>query len=196
MKLVIGTQNPGKFKEFQLLLTSPLLEVVSPAEIGLGDVDVAETGQTFADNALLKAKAFAKASHLPAVADDSGLEIQALNMMPGVHSKRFLGDVNSHQRHLFLIDQLQGKTNRTAQFTSCLAWYDPGEDQFQVFTGVMKGSISQKPAGNEGFDYDLIFIPDGETQTLAELGLAYKNKMSARSQALSQLQAFLATQPE
>lgn len=193
MKILIGTQNPGKFLEFSQLLSQPGIAIVSPVQAGISDFDVEETGLGFAENALIKAKAFAEATGLTSVADDSGLEITALDNMPGVHSKRFLGNVAAAERHLFLIDQLKQQVDRSARFTSCLCLYDPQTKQHQVFQGAMTGSIAFQPAGSEGFDYDLIFVPQGEHQTLAELGLEYKNKMSARSQAMDQLKKYLNT---
>lgn len=190
MEIVVATQNPGKLTEFSQIL-SPLGHILlTPAEVGLAELEVEETGTTFAENAELKAKAFAEASGKPALADDSGLSVQALAGEPGVYSKR-IGSTDP-ERMKWVLEQLQNQPDRTAWFTAVLCLYDPQTAASHLFEGKVMGSIAQQQVGDSGFGYDPIFIPEGHTQTFGQLGAEVKNKLSHRAQALQQLQDFLA----
>ncbi len=179
-KLVIATHNRGKIPEFAALLTPLALQLVSAGELSLPEPD--ETGDSFAANALLKARA-AAASGCVALADDSGLTVTALDGAPGIYSARWAGPNKNFSAAMQRIETLLvGKTDRTAAFVSVLAlcWPDGTE---QVFEGRVSGTIVWPPRGDNGFGYDPIFVPDGESQTFAEMAAAQKNSLSHRARA-------------
>lgn len=189
MKLLVATRNQGKAQEMALYLNEFKIEVLTLNEFEMGEFEPEETGETFLANAELKAVAYGDRAGVLTVADDSGLEIDALNGQPGVHSKRFFvgsdADRNDH-----VLKLMAGKTDRTARFVSVLVLYDPATQTKHAFTGIVEGQIGEKAAGDQGFGYDPIFIPEGYQQTFAELGVVEKNKMSHRARALQQLQAY------
>lgn len=192
MKLVLGTNNPGKLTEFQTLLTD-VAEVISVYEIlGVKTPDPEETGATFKANALIKAKIFAQETGELTVADDSGFEVVALNGEPGVHSKRFVSgsDADRNQAILQMITNT-GSTNRTARFVSMLCLFDPVTQKAEYFQGTVEGTIAEQPEGSEGFGYDPIFIPDGYDSSMAALGQAVKNTLSHRAKAIQKLERYL-----
>jgi XTP/dITP diphosphohydrolase len=190
MKLLVATNNYGKQKEFARLLAGLDYELVYPQDIGLSDFDVEETGQTAKENALLKAKSFAQKTGLLTVADDSGLEIEALDGAPGIHSKRFYlgGDSDRNQK---IFELMEGVEDRTALFRSVLCLFDPQSKVMEYFEGIFSGSISLEEKGEAGFGYDPIFIPDGKVQSVAELGIEYKNQYSHRALAIKKLLDYL-----
>lgn len=189
MKLLVATNNRDKEREFRELFNFPGIELVFPHELGLGDFDVAETGVTYADNALLKAEAFARQTGMVAVADDSGLEIEALDGAPGVYSKRFAKD--SLAANDKVLELLAGVENRRARFISVLVLFDPKDNSHHDFEGIFKGLIAEASVGKDGFGYDPIFIPEGQKETVAILGQEYKNCYSHRALALAKLVAYL-----
>lgn len=193
--LLVATNNPGKAKEFRSLLgpvsvTIKLLKDVFSEEID----DVAETADSFAGNAELKAVAYAKLAHLPTVADDSGLEVAALDGEPGVHSARWIPGTDQ-DRVVALLKRMEGVEHRSAQFTCTLCLYVPKSDERHFFTGVVTGQIALEARGDQGFGYDPIFIPDGYEQTFAELGSVVKNELSHRRRAIDELLQFLKEHP-
>lgn len=195
MRLLIASSNAGKIREIQAILSTSDIEVLSYKDVGLAaDFDVAETGTTFTDNAWLKASAYAAATGLPVLADDSGLEVEALDGFPGVYSNRWFTGTTS-ERNQALLAKLSPTDSRNAQFRSVLCLYDPQMKHTQFFEGVIKGSLATAERGSrlEGFGYDPIFIPEGYIQTFAELGVAVKNQISHRRQALLKLNQFLLT---
>ena len=184
MKFVLATHNPGKLKEMADILSGLGVEVVSPADVGIS-VDVEETGTTFVENAMLKAKAICAASGLPAIADDSGLEVDALGGAPGVHSARYTGrhDDTDAARNDLLLHNLGARTDRTARFVSCICCTFPNGDVLRA-RGTCEGSILFAPRGENGFGYDPLFLPDGYDCSMAELRPEEKNAISHRGNAL------------
>lgn len=186
-KLVIATHNKGKLGEFQKLLGPFVRSIVSAGELGLGEPE--ETGTTFADNAILKARAAAKTSGLPALADDSGLCVRALDGNPGLHSARWCGPervpmVGMSRIHAELADS----ADRSAFFISTLALCWP-DGHVEVVEGQCDGQIVWPPRGTNGHGYDPIFLPDGHDKTFGEMEPADKDAISHRGRALQKLLA-------
>ena len=184
MKFVLATHNPNKIREMGAILGQFGVEVVSPKELGI-TVDVEETGATFEENAFLKARAVMEASGLPAIADDSGLEVDALDGAPGVHSARYTGrhDDTDAARNELLLHNLGDRTDRTARFVSCICCTFPNGDVLRA-RGTCEGSILFAPRGENGFGYDPLFLPDGYDCSMAELRPEEKNAISHRGNAL------------
>jgi XTP/dITP diphosphohydrolase len=177
---VLATQNKGKVREFQKLFQSHGIEIVT-YDLGF---EVEETGQTFQENALLKAQAFAQVSGSPALADDSGLSIEALNGAPGVLSARWAGpDQDYLQVFETLEERLGGIIKPRAAFVCVLCLCSPDKAP-QFFEGKLDGHIQFPPSGEQGFGYDPIFVPDGYDVTLAQMSMDDKNQISHRSRAL------------
>ncbi|TDQ39188.1 XTP/dITP diphosphatase [Aureibacillus halotolerans] len=190
-KIVIATQNQGKIKEFAALFANTPIKVLSLADVNFNE-DIEETGVTFEENAEIKAEAVMKATGLPAVADDSGLAVDALDGAPGVYSARYAGlEKNDQANNQKLLTALQGETQRGAVFVCVLALCVPGEAT-QFFRGELRGVIAEEEQGTNGFGYDpLFYLPDRE-KTTAELQPDEKNKLSHRALALQKLAAFWA----
>ena len=184
MKLVIATRNRHKLEEIQAIFNLPWLELLSAFDFPEVP-DVEETGSTFDENAALKARALAEATGCWAMADDSGLEVDALNGAPGVYSARFAGEpVNYQANNEKLLRLLEHETNRRARFRCALALVDPGGN-LHALEGRCEGSIARSLRGEGGFGYDPLFIPEGETRTFAELTPEEKNRISHRAHALA-----------
>ena len=187
MKILLATNNKGKLLEFKRLLKVAELELVLPAELGLEDFDVDETGSTYFENASLKATAFAKAANMYTLADDSGLEVTALNNEPGVYSKRYAGHNKSDaERITFLLEKLKATPQnlRQARFVATIAIANPAGIIIASKTGYCYGEIAFQPQGSNGFGYDPIFIVDGENgRTMAELDDIEKDNVSHRGNA-------------
>ena len=185
MRFILASGNKGKLREFREILEPMGIEIVSQKEAGF-DIDVAETGETFEENAFLKASAICAASGLPAVADDSGLCVKALDWGPGVHSARFGGGKSwtDEQKYMYLLDKLAGVADREAKFVSCICCVFPDGDVLRV-RGECPGHILDAPAGTGGFGYDPIFCPEGYDGSFASLGEAVKNRISHRARALA-----------
>ncbi len=203
-RLVLATRNPGKLAEL-----SRILDAAGFADglVGLdsfpGAPDVAETGLTFADNALLKARAIAAYTALPAVADDSGLCVDSLHGMPGVFSARWSGKHGDDKANLDLVlGQLSDVSARGAQFICVAALVlppEPGTDDGAprrewTTTGVLAGSLTRAPRGSNGFGYDPIFVPEGGSLTTAELAPEEKDAISHRGRAFRALAPVIAAQ--
>jgi len=171
-----------------------LAEVVGLKLLMFSDVafsEVPETGTTFLDNALIKAKAISRETGLPVISEDSGLEVYALGGSPGVRSARFAGEPsNADRNNELLLHKLHGVLDRRARFVTVAVLYLQDGQAF-VCSGVFSGTIADEPAGNGGFGYDPLFIPEGETRTLAEMELEEKNRMSHRHKALSRMVGIL-----
>ena len=193
MRVVLATANPGKQREFATLLAPRGFELVLQSELGIEGVE--ETGNTFEDNALLKAQHAAELSGLPALADDSGLEVDALGGRPGVWSARYAGvGATDDQNNSRLIADLNGVPDeqRTARYRCVLALVrGPSDRQPILAQGSWEGRIGHEPVGNGGFGYDPYFIPAGLNCTAAELSPARKNALSHRGAALRDLIARL-----
>lgn len=184
MQLVIATRNRHKLEEISAIFAFRHL-VISSALDYPHLPDVEETGATFEENAILKARALAGATGQWAMADDSGLEVEALDGAPGVYSARYAGEpVNYAANNEKLLRALAGKTNRRARFRTVLALVRPGGEAVTV-EGSCEGTIIEAPRGQGGFGYDPLFIADGETCTFAEMPADKKNKISHRARALA-----------
>lgn len=186
-ELLIGTQNSGKRREYQQLFTGLPLTLKTLDDVGLGSVDVEETGTTFAANAEIKAAAYAQAAGMFALADDSGLCVDALDGRPGVYSARYAGPGASNADKIAkLLGELDGVPDerRTAYFACAIVVYDPATQTPYTASGRVTGRIAHEPlAGEHGFGYDPIFIPDGYTQSLSQITAAEKNSLSHRGRA-------------
>jgi XTP/dITP diphosphohydrolase len=183
--LVIASHNPGKMREIADLLRPLGIGTVGAAALGLAEPD--ETGTTFAENAALKARAAARAANLPALADDSGLAVAALDGAPGVYSARWAGPEKDFAIAMRKVeDALKGKADRRASFVAALAlaWPDGSCD---VFEGKVEGTLVWPPRGAKGFGYDPIFVPVGHTITFGEMEPAKKHTMSHRARAFAKL---------
>jgi XTP/dITP diphosphohydrolase len=191
--VVFATRNTHKVEEVRRIL-APLLDLALEAG---PDVEVAETGATFADNALLKARAVAAHTRLPAIADDSGLCVDALNGMPGVLSARWAGRHGDDRANLHLVlDQLADVPDdrRGAAFVCAAALVTPDGAE-HVVEGRVDGSLVRAPRGVNGFGYDPIFVPEGESRTAAELSAEDKDALSHRGRAFRALTPLLETLP-
>ena len=194
MRFVLATHNPGKLREMGEILKDFGIEVVSPRDLGL-TVDVEETGTTFAENAMLKAKAICKAAGLPAIADDSGLCVDALNGAPGVYSARYGGEgLDEKGRYMLLLSSLRGAPTRAAHFACAVACAFPSGDTLTA-EGRCDGSIAYAPLGEGGFGYDPVFLLPGTGKTFGQLSQEEKSAVSHRGRALKdfagKLEAYL-----
>lgn len=195
--LVLATNNPGKVGEIKAALHGLCYELQALPHLGIA-LDVAETGATYADNAAAKALAAARACGQLALADDSGLEVDALNGAPGVHTSRYFGanlsDAEKVQRLLESLDRVDS-ARRRARFRCVMALAWPGST-VEFFEGACEGILTGEPRGQGGFGFDPIFIPDRQTETFAELPSECKAQMSHRARALARVRQFLETLAE
>jgi len=183
-KFVLATHNPRKLAEMRAILSGLGVEVVSPAEAGV-EVDVEETGATFAENAMLKAKAICAAAGLPAIADDSGLCVDALNGGPGVYSARYGGEgLDDRGRCMLLLRGLRGQTTRAAHFSCAVACAFPNGDALTA-EGRCDGAIAFAPMGDGGFGYDPVFLVPEKGKTFGQLSAEEKSAISHRGRALA-----------
>lgn len=184
MKLILASGNANKLREFGEILEGTEIELISQREAGC-EFEVDETGETFEENAFLKADAVMKATGLPAVADDSGLEVDALGGEPGVRSARYTGrhDDTDQNRRLYLLSKLEGEEHREARFVSSICCVFPNGDVLHA-RGTCEGVVTREMRGVNGFGYDAVFIPDGYAETMAELSPEEKNAISHRGRAL------------
>ena len=195
MKLVLATRNQGKVRELTDMLcgeagSKQQIEVIS-LEKYPDAPEVVEDGKTYMENAVKKASIIAEhTSHLT-LADDAGLEVDALGGAPGINSKRWAGeDATDDIRIAKLLRALEGTANRRARFIAAIAVVHPNSEP-EVVLGVCEGHIRHDPVGESGFGYDPVFVPDGYNQTFAELGEKIKNRISHRAKALEQVIALL-----
>ena len=184
MPLLLATTNPGKQREFRRLLSPLRARVVTPDEVGIA-LDVDEPHDTYAENAVAKAIAFARASGLVSVADDSGIEVAALDWGPGVRSARWAGDKGREADRM--LEALAGVGDRRARMICALAVAIPGapEPAVELFTGVMEGTIASERRGSGGFGYDPVFLVAGRGVTTAQLPEGEKDRVSHRGRAVA-----------
>jgi len=188
MDLIFATNNTHKAEEVRALLRNTTVSLKTLAEAGL-DFDPPETGNTFVHNALQKAHFVLEKTGLPCIADDSGIEVDALDGEPGVFSKRFSGEGDAANNAL-LLHKLQGEADRGAQFRCVVAIVGLGDDH--TLEGICRGQIGHALKGDGGFGYDPLFLPDERPgQSMAELEIDDKNQISHRGRAFSQLPALL-----
>ena len=214
MKIVFATNNEHKLSEIRAIL-GPKFEVVSLADIGCHE-DIPETGATLEENALMKAEYIYDKYHLSCFADDTGLEVEALNGAPGVYSARYasLESVATESQQTLshdseanmarLLRELENNNNRKARFRTVIALIQKKDvcpcgctsiKQIHKFEGIVNGEIIREKRGGEGFGYDPIFQPEGYIETFAELGADIKNKISHRARAVAKLAEFLRATP-
>lgn len=190
-KVVLATGNPGKVREMSALLAEFGLEVLPQSNFNIVEAD--ETGTTFIENAIIKAKHAAALTGLPAIADDSGLAVDALQGVPGIYSARYAGvDASDRDNLLKLLDALKGvpTAQRTARFHCVLVYMTHAEDPTPlVCHGSWDGVITEQPSGEDGFGYDPIFFVESEGCTSAQLTKQRKSELSHRGQALTKLLA-------
>ena len=192
MRFVLATHNPGKLREMGEILKDLGIEVVSPKDLGI-TVDVEETGTTFAENAMLKAKTVCQAAGLPAIADDSGLCVDALNGAPGVYSARYGGEgLDDKGRYLLLLSSLRGAPTRAAHFACAVACAFPNGDTLTA-EGRCDGFIAYAPLGDGGFGYDPVFLLPGAGKTFGQLSQEEKSAVSHRGKALKEFAGKLET---
>jgi XTP/dITP diphosphohydrolase len=190
---LLATANRGKLEELKSLFAGTALELAMPADAGIVLPPVEETGATFRENALLKARSLAAASRGWALADDSGLEVDALGGEPGVHSARYAGPEATDAGNVAkLLAALRGVTDRRARFRCVLALAGP-DGRTLVAEGVFEGSIATEPAGSGGFGYDPVFVVPGLGKTVAQLPFGGKQRISHRARAAAALRELLAT---
>ncbi len=187
-KFVFATNNAHKLEEVTAILKNKV-ELLSMNDINC-DVDIPETADTLEGNALLKAQYIFENYQLDCFADDTGLEVEALDGAPGVYSARYAGDAHNSEANMKkLLQDMEGIENRKAQFRTVFALIIDGKEH--LFEGIIKGEITKNRRGTTGFGYDPIFIPEGYTQTFAEMGTELKNKISHRALATEKLCKFL-----
>ena len=185
MRLLIATENPGKVKEMQVLLNGLDVELVTPKSLGI-DLKVVEDGATYAENAAKKATAYARASGLISIADDSGIEVDALDGAPGLYSARYLPQQSASDadRLLYLLENLQGKPRPwTAHYHATIAIATP-DGALHFAEGKCYGEIIPEQRGENGFGYDPIFFIPALNRTMAELSMDEKNRLSHRALAI------------
>lgn len=188
MKLVFATNNKHKLQEVRDIVGNRV-EVLSLNDINCHD-DIPETADTLQGNALIKARHIYDKYGLNCFADDTGLEVEALDGAPGVYSARYAGEeCDSEANILKLLQNLTGKNNRNAQFRTVIALIINGEEK--LFNGIVKGTISDEKRGDSGFGYDPIFIPEGYTESFAQMSGEMKNSISHRFRATKQLSDYL-----
>ena len=201
---ILASQNRKKIVEIQAILEKYGMHVVTRDDAGLPKDDIEETGTTFEENSLLKASVirgmiesdpdlFAKYADSPVIADDSGLMVDALGGAPGIYSARYAGeDCNFDNNNAKLLKELDGVPydERTAKFVTVITMIYPGRDTL-VARGECHGHIAEEKLGSGGFGYDPVFIPEGYTQSFAQLGTEFKNTISHRANALAELERLL-----
>lgn len=196
VQVLVATQNRGKLAEYQDILAAQDVALLGLADVGLDALDVDETGTTFEANAELKARAYAQASGKLALADDSGLVVDALDGAPGIYTARYGGPgLSIAQRRAHLLHKLQGvpDAQRTARFVCVIALCDPKTDRVAMVRGECAGRILQTERdGGYGFGYDPLFLPAGYTQSMAELEPDVKHRISHRGRAAAKLPPILA----
>ncbi len=188
MKLVFATHNQNKFKEVKALMPS-YIELLSLTDIGCHE-DIPETSDTIEGNAMLKSKFVKENYGYDCFADDTGLEVQALDNKPGVYSARYAGIENNAEANMTkLLNKLEGKSNRDAQFKTAISLLINGEEK--LFIGICEGEITKERYGKKGFGYDPIFQPKSFDKTFAQMSLEQKSELSHRGKAIKKLVVYL-----
>ncbi len=189
-KLILASSNAHKVDEIRHILNLPGLEILSLKDIGFGD-DIPETGTTLEDNALIKARYIYSRYKCDVFADDTGLEVEALDGAPGVYSARYAGAHKSAQDNMaVLLKNMEDHTNRRARFRAVIALIWEGQEHF--FEGIVDGRIADQKMGEGGFGYDPLFIPEGYDRTFGELPASVKNRISHRYRSVKAMAQWLA----
>lgn len=187
MRFLFATNNKHKIEEVRNIL--PVFEILSLSDVGIS-IDIPEDYETLDENAMQKARFIAKLSAMDVLADDTGLEIEALEGRPGVYSARYAGEGCSFDDNVQkVLSEMKGIENRKARFRTVVAMIFSGKEFF--FDGTVEGVITHEPFGTEGFGYDPIFLPDGCSETFAQMGHALKNSISHRARAFQEISDFL-----
>lgn len=187
--ILLASANPHKIEELRQILEKYGIELKSTRDFPVGK-EVEEDQPTLEGNALKKARYWHRLTGLPALADDTGLEVEALNGAPGVYSARYAGENGTYKQNVEkLLRELGGSRNRQSQFRTVIAYVNGGREH--CFEGVCKGEITTEPKGEKGFGYDPVFCPEGYRKTFAELDAAEKNRISHRGRALQKFLEFL-----
>jgi XTP/dITP diphosphohydrolase len=191
-RVLLGSSNPGKLREYREILAGLDLELVAPTDLDPAPPEPEESAQTFAENATAKARAYALATEMQTIADDSGLEVFALRGAPGVRSRRFFGDdATAEERNTKLLALLDGVEDRSARFV-CVTALASSDGRVELFEGEVRGEIARAPRGEGGFGYDPVFVIAGDGRTMAELPPEEKHRVSHRGLAGAKLRARLA----
>jgi XTP/dITP diphosphohydrolase len=189
-KIVVASTNQGKIREIREMLNSIGIEVIPMNEVLDEEIEIEETGKTFKENAVIKAETIMNMIHMPTLADDSGLEVDALDKAPGIYSARFLGHDTSYDiKNQYIIDQVKGK-DRTARFICAMALAIPNEETITIEESF-EGEINDKIEGENGFGYDPIFYFPPLKKTSATMSMEEKNQYSHRAKALKKLYTIL-----
>ena len=195
LRLLIGTANAGKLAELRRILAGLDLDLVSLDDLGERPADPAEDAPSYRENAVHKAEAYLRATGIATIADDSGLEVDALGGAPGVRSRRYFGeDVPAERRNAMLLGLLDGVSERGARFVCVIALARP-EGGTETFDGLVQGEIALTPSGVAGFGYDPVFVIAGDGRTMAELPDEEKDRLSHRGLAAAKLRARLGGEP-
>ena len=190
-EIILATNNAHKLKEVREILSPHKITVYGLNDLNLKPEDVEENATTYSGNALIKAKAVQKLTTLPIIADDSGLEIEALDNQPGLHSARFASKYGGHENAIkVILEDLKKKDNRKARFVCDIILLNEDEKPL-LFEGIVPGHIAKEPYGKGGFGYDPIFVCDELNKTYAEMTQEEKNKVSHRGKALKKLLTYL-----
>jgi XTP/dITP diphosphohydrolase len=193
MKLIFASNNKHKIKEISHILDDRI-KLLSLRDVSILE-DIPEDEPLIEENALFKARYVHKATRMNVFADDTGLEVEALDGLPGVHSARFAGETKDSSANIDkLLSMLSGKSNRRARFRTVIALIY--EDREYLFEGIVNGKITEDRSGYEGFGYDPVFLPEGKDVTFAQMSLDDKNSISHRAIAFNKLKTFLLRQPE
>lgn len=188
--LVIATKNKGKLKEFKTLL-SPIIKNITYIDDYVNIPEIEETGKSFEDNALIKARAVASLTNRPTIADDSGLEVMSLNNEPGIYSARYAGNNSSDEDNINkLLRKLGNSDKRDARFVCVIALVIPDKEE-NIFFGECNGVINLEPKGDKGFGYDPVFLIPSLNKTFAEMDTDAKNTISHRARAIEKLKKYL-----
>lgn len=185
MKIILASNNPGKIKEFKEILSKFNIEVVSLKELGFNE-EIVEDGLTFKENAIIKAKTIYQKYQIPVISDDSGLCVDALNGAPGIYSARYGGVETDLDRTNLVLEHMKDKTDRKAHFHCSIVLY-LSEGEYHHFEGKVYGTLDYEVKGENGFGYDVIFIPNGFSDTFGIISSEIKNKISHRAQAIKGL---------
>lgn len=189
MKLIFATHNQHKLEEVKTMLASTPFDIVGLTEMDYHD-EIIEDGTTLEQNATIKSETIFKKYNIDVFSDDSGLEVEALDMAPGVYTARYAGvQKNAHDNMDKVLQNLQGISNRKARFRAVVSLIIDGKEH--QFEGIVNGTIAHQKSGKEGFGYDPIFIPEGHDVTFAELPAQVKNEISHRGRAIAKLCDFL-----
>ena len=189
MKIILASKNNGKVKEFKEILSKFNIEVISLLDLDFND-EIVEDGTTFESNALIKAKTIYDLYHLPVISDDSGLCVDALNGAPGVYSARYGGVETDLDRTNLVLKHMEGVSNRNAYFHCSIVLY-LSEGNYKHFEGRVYGDLDYKVKGENGFGYDVIFIPKGYSDNFGKIDSEIKNQISHRANALKSLIKYL-----